>query len=190
MTDETQSSLTLTEGISRSRSAGKAHPDDSAKSTQPSLRPFFSYYGGKWRDARTNYPPPRYGHIVEPFAGSAGYALRYPNCRVTLYELDPVVYGVWDYLINHATEDEIRALPDVPLDGSVDDLDVKEPAKWLIGFWLNRATTSPRKTPSKWMRDKIRPGSFWGPRVRETIASQLKYIEHWKVRPDITGSAG
>src|SRR5690606_17747868 len=67
-------------------------------------------------------------------------------------------------------------------DGQVlDDLKVCEEAKWLIGFWLNRATSSPRKSPSKWMREGIRPGSFWGDRVRQTIASQVDSIRHWKV---------
>lgn len=153
-----------------------------ATQSPPKLRPFFSYYGGKWRDTPRNYPPPKYDTIIEPFAGSAGYALRYPNKKVVLCELDPIVYGVWDYLTS-VSEKEIRAIPDVPLDGSVDDLKVCQEAKWLVGFWLNRGTTSPRRTPSKWMRDRVRIGSFWGERVRETIASQLKYIDHWDVYP-------
>ena len=31
------------------------------------------------------------------------------------------------------------------------------------------------------MRDKIREGSFWGSRVRETVASQVDAIRHWQV---------
>ena len=31
------------------------------------------------------------------------------------------------------------------------------------------------------MRDRIRPGSFWGERVRETIASQVDAIRHWQI---------
>ena len=31
------------------------------------------------------------------------------------------------------------------------------------------------------MRDGIRPGSFWGERVRQTIASQVDLIRHWEV---------
>src|SRR5262245_39743395 len=61
------------------------------------IRPFFGYYGGKWRDAVRNYPPPYHGTIVEPFAGSAGYALRYWDKKVVLYERDPVVAAVWRY---------------------------------------------------------------------------------------------
>lgn len=146
----------------------------------PRLRPFFGYFGGKWRDTIPNYPAPRHDLIVEPFAGSAGYSLRYPTRRVVLCELNPVVAEVWKYLIAVKPE-EVLKLPDVPLDGSVDDLRLPQEAAWLIGFWLNRGTSSPRKRPSKWMRDKVRPGSFWGARVRRTIATQVEAIRHWKV---------
>lgn len=144
------------------------------------LRPFFGYYGGKWRDAVKHYPVPTGRVIVEPFAGSAGFALRYHDREVVLYEVDPVICGVWDYLIS-VSPAEIRAIPDVPLDGTVDDLKIPQEARWLVGFWMNRGTASPRKKPSKWMRDGIRPGSFWGDRVRETIASQVDAIRHWQV---------
>jgi site-specific DNA-adenine methylase len=145
------------------------------------MRPFFGFYGGKWRDAVKNYPAPEFETIVEPFAGSAGYSVRYANLKVVLCEKDPTIAAMWEYLIK-ATPKEIRHLPDMPLDGStVDDLKVCAEAKSLIGFWLNRAASSPRKSPSKWMRDQIRPGSFWGERVRETIATQVDAIKHWKI---------
>ena len=144
------------------------------------LRPFFGYYGGKWRDAVKHYPAPRYSTIVEPFAGSAGYSLRYPDRKVILCEIDLILVEVWRYLIR-VRPHEIRSIPDIPPDGSIDELKVPQEARWLVGFWLNRATASPRKTPSKWMRDGIRPGSFWGSRVRETIASQVDAIRHWQV---------
>jgi site-specific DNA-adenine methylase len=144
------------------------------------LRPFFGYFGGKWRDALRNYPAPQHGTIVEPFAGSAGYSLRYPAKRVILCEIDSTLAGIWDYLISVSAE-EVRAIPDVPLDGTVDDLDLPPEAKALVGMWLNRGVARPRRSPSKWMRDRIRPGSFWGERVRQTIASQLEHIRHWEI---------
>lgn len=147
---------------------------------EPQLRPFFGYFGGKWRDAVKNYPAPEFDTIIEPFAGSAGYALRYPSRKVVLCEKDPVLAGIWRYL-TRVEPAEILAIPDVPLDGSVDDLKISDEAKWLVGFWLNRGTASPRKSPSKWMRDEIRPGSFWGERVKQTIASQVDAIRHWEV---------
>lgn len=144
-----------------------------------SLRPFFSYYGGKWRNAK-HYPAPKHETIVEPFAGSAGYALRYPDRQVKLYDLDPVICTVWDYLIK-VRPDEVQALPDVPVDGTVDDLNVCAEAKLLIGFWLNRGSARPCKTPSKWFREGLAPSSFWGPRTRKVISEQVEFIRHWTV---------
>lgn len=151
---------------------------DAAKS--PALRPFFGYYGGKWRDVPKYYPAPTHDTIVEPFAGSAGYALRYADRNVILCEIDPILAAVWGYLIKVSAE-EILAIPDLKADETVDDLKAPQEAKWLVGLWLNRGVSRPRKSPSKWMRDGIRPGSFWGKRVRETIASQVEFIRHWKI---------
>lgn len=145
-----------------------------------SLRPFFSFYGGKWRDAIKHYPNPRFKKIIEPFAGSAGFSVRYAHMNVVLYEIDPVIFSVWQYL-TRVRPSEILSIPDVPYDGSVDDLKIAQEAKWLVGFWLNRGTSHPRKRPSKWMRSGIRPGSSWGDRVRHTIASQVTSIRHWEI---------
>jgi hypothetical protein len=87
---------------------------------------------------------------------------------------------VWKYLIE-VKKEEILEIPDLKPDQTVDDLAICEPAKWLVGFWLNRGVASPRRRPSQWMKDKIRPGSFWGKRVKETIADQLEAIRHWQV---------
>ena len=144
------------------------------------LRPFFGFYGGKWRDTPKHYAAPEHDSIVEPFAGSAGYSMRYPERRVTLCDRDPVIVGVWSYLIK-VSPAEILAIPDVPLDGTVEDLGLVPEAAWLVGFWMNRAAAGPRSRPSQWMRSGIRPGSFWGDRVRRTIASQVEQIRHWKV---------
>jgi site-specific DNA-adenine methylase len=146
----------------------------------PDLRPFFGFYGGKWRDALKHYPTPSHDLIIEPFAGSAGYSLRYAARRVVLCEIDPVLAAVWQYLIRVRPE-EIRSIPDIKPWQTVDDLNICEEARWLVGFWLNRGASSPRRSPSKWMRDGIRPGSFWGDRVRNTIASQVDHIRHWKI---------
>ena len=141
------------------------------------LKPFFSYYGGKWRAAK-RYPAPKYDTIVEPFAGSAGYSLRYADRRVRLNDKDEIVCGVWDYLIN-APSSEILALPEQVT--HVDDLHVSQEAKWLIGFWLNKGAASPCKTPSAWMRKGTHNNSFWGSAIKNRIARQQEHIRHWKV---------
>lgn len=143
------------------------------------IRPFFSYYGGKWRDA-PSYPAPLYDTIVEPFAGSAGYAVRHHARKVVLCDTDEHIVGVWDYLI-HVSESEILSLPDVGPEGTA-SLDVAQEARWLIGFWLNKGASAPRVRSSAWMRSGIRPGSFWGNSVRQRISRQLSTIRHWQVK--------
>lgn len=140
------------------------------------MRPFFSYYGSKWL-LIPHYPPPKYSTIIEPFAGSACYALRHNASKVKLYELDEMVYGVWKYLIGSSPED-IMSLP-ADID-HIDNLNICQEAKWLIGFWLNKGGTSPMKTPSKWMR-LYKNGGNWSESIKTRIASQLSGIKHWEV---------
>lgn len=144
------------------------------------LRPFFGFYGGKWRDTPRHYPAPSHGRIVEPFAGSAGYSVRHPHLEVILCERDEQIAAVWRYLIG-ASRDDILAIPDLPDGATTADLDIPQAARWLVGFWLNRGASRPRTSPSAWMRQGIRPGSFWGDRVRNLIADQLPAIAHWRI---------
>lgn len=138
-------------------------------------RPFIPYFGAKWRAAK-HYPPPQHNVIVEPFAGGAGYALNYCDRRVLLVDKYPVIVNLWKYLIN-VKESEFRALPLVT---HVDDAHgVPQEAKHLIGWWLNHATTTPRKSASS--RARQRPKAHWGPEVRDALAAQLHMIRHWCV---------
>ena len=145
------------------------------------MKPFFTYFGGKYR-AAPRYPSPTRKTIVEPFAGAAGYSLRHWRHDVVLCDLDEVVAGTWEYLIRVSTE-EVLSLP--LYDGSwntLDDLTLPQEQKWLIGWWLNKGTSSPCKTPSKWMRESDNLGeNYWGPGVRARIARQVEFIRHWKV---------
>ena len=110
----------------------------------------------------------------------AGYSVRYSDRNVILGEKDAVIFEVWDYLIRVPAR-EILAIPDLEPGQTVTDLPVCQEARWLVGFWLNRGASRPRTGPSAWMRAGIRPGSFWGERVRQTIAAQVDRIRHWQV---------
>jgi len=141
--------------------------------------PLFSFYGGKWR-AGKRYPPPQHTTIIEPFAGSAGYSLRYPARRVVLVDRDPAVAGTWRWLLA-ATPAEILGLPDLCPGQTVDDLGLVQEARWFIGWWLNKGAASPCKTPSAWMRSGVRPNSYWGRAIRERVARDVQRIRHWQI---------
>jgi hypothetical protein len=96
------------------------------------FRPFFSYFGGKWTLA-PRYPALEHDLVVEPFAGSAGYATRYPDREVVLVERAPHVAALWRWLIS-VSVDGVMGLPLAP--GGADGL--FEGAQTLIRFWCAR----------------------------------------------------
>lgn len=148
------------------------------------LRPFFSYFGGKWTLA-PKYPEPEHTTIVEPFAGSAGYATRYPNREVILVERSPLVAALWRWLIS-VSVDEVMGLPLDP--SQIDGL--PDAARTLIGFWCGRARVRPATAgTSVWMTSGRWPSSFWGEYARARIARQVDAIRHWRViEDDYTGA--
>lgn len=143
------------------------------------MKPLWPFYGSKWRDAK-RYGPPRGDLVIEPFAGSAGYSTFYAPQRVMLYDVDPYVVGVWQYLI-HVSQAEIMALPDLEVGQSVDSLDLPQEARWLIGFWLNRGSAQPKKTKTAYSARTERQQLVWSLRARERIAQELPGIRHWTI---------
>jgi len=143
------------------------------------LKPFFCFYGGKWR-AAPHYPVPRYNRLIEPFTGAAGYSTRYHLCDVVLVERDPVIAELWRWLIK-ATGDDVLALP-LEIPTTIRDLGLDPGPAALIGFWVTGGSSGPRQTPCKWMRERVNPSSgYWGEPVRTRIASQVGAIKHWTV---------
>lgn len=152
--------------------------------TTPKLKPFFTFYGGKWR-AAPRYPKPKHNIIIEPFAGSAGYSMRYPDRTILLIDKDIVIAQTWEYLIG-ACKERVLSLPDIEIGQKVGDLNVLDQEKYLIGWWCGGGDTRPRQTLSQWMR---RTGTWttgrgpiaWGEKIRERIANQVEHIRHWSV---------
>lgn len=140
------------------------------------MKSFFSYYGGKWRAAPL-YPPPRYGTIIEPFAGAAGYATRYHDRKVILREIDPKIARCRRYL-TRVKPGEVMRIP-VGI-RHVDEVHhLPQEARWFLGFWMNKGTSQPRLQMSS--RSHVRPKSHWGEEIRARIACQVQHIRHWKI---------
>jgi hypothetical protein len=141
------------------------------------VKPFFTYYGGKHKLAPL-YGKPKLAHVIEPFAGSAGYSTYWDPPKVTLVDLDPVIVGVWRFLQGASTHD-IERLPSRVM--HVDDLpsSVCQEARWLIGFWLNHGLAQPQKSLCNWGRTG--QGIFWSENIKQRIISQLEQIRHWTI---------
>jgi hypothetical protein len=153
------------------------------------LRPFFPFYGSKWNIAR-HYPAPTYETVIEPFAGGAGYSTFYGCKQVRLFDADPIIVGVWEYLFGASTS-QIAALPDIMEAGdSVDNYELEPGAKWLIGFWLNRGSATPKKSRTAYSARTDRGQLNWGPRAKTRIIEQLPALALWSVElGDFTQSA-
>ncbi len=159
------------------------------------LRPFWRYYGGKWR-AAPRYPAPAHATIVEPFAGAAGYSLRYPDREVILVEKYHVIAEIWRWLIG-VSADEVLAIPEVD---AVADLPAWVPAggRFLVGMCMNAAAVRPNKRISAGMfarRALARYCEGWTAKMRDRAASQVTAIRHWRViegeytaAPDVSAS--
>lgn len=131
----------------------------------------FSYYGAKTKII-DRYPAPKHDLIIEPFAGSARYALKYYDRDVILCDVSPYVVKVWEYLIK-ATKADVLSLPDVPSKVSLNEYDgLTDGEKYLIGFGLCRGKSKPRLVGhgfNSWAKDKVR------------IADTIDKIKHWTI---------
>lgn len=148
----------------------------------------FSYYGSKSKIAHL-YPFPEHDLIIEPFAGSAQYALRYCYKEVVLLEINPIVHGIWNWLIKEATEKDIRSLPEL---SHGDDLrkftQLSKVERDLLGFCVGEGREIPGnvvtaraakfdaypKSDSRW-----RPHNQWE-LTRWRLLRSLSRIKHWK----------
>lgn len=131
----------------------------------------FSYYGRKSKIVN-KYPEPKFGTIIEPFAGSATYAYKFWEKDVILVDGFQKVIKIWQYL-QKAKPEDILKLPDVQSGEFIGDkhLWMCEEERWLMGYCINNGSALPKKTAgmfNSWNRDKIR------------IAQDLHKIKHWK----------
>lgn len=140
------------------------------------LRPFFKFYGSKYRIA-PKYPAPEFETIVEPFAGSASYSTLHADRKVVLVENDPDVAALWQWLIR-TPGSEIRRLPvcpDLPAGFDIRNVEASREAQLLIRYW-QRVGRSRCWTISKWGH----LSGFWCAATRDRVAAQVDAIRHWR----------
>ncbi len=133
----------------------------------------WSYYGSKSKIAGY-YPPPKYDKIIEPFAGSARYSLKWFDRDVLLIDKFEMIVGIWNYL-KQASENDILGLPNMDnrKEDRINNYNICDEAKQLIGFSIGRGSPHPRNKPGKynnWKEDKKR------------IANNLFRIRHWEIK--------
>lgn len=136
----------------------------------------FSYYGSKSKVV-DYYPPPKHKKIIEPFAGSARYSLKYFDRDILLVDRYPVLIEVWHYLQQCSKEDILR----LPKPAIGDDLrkyeTLSEIEKKFMGFLVQAAQGKPANTVTKM-------SAFYANKsdIRKQIAEELFKIKHWTIQ--------
>lgn len=133
-----------------------------------------SFYGAKKRLASL-YPEPLLDVIIEPFCGSAAYSLYGDRWQkaIFLYDIDPRIVTVWDYLIS-ATETDIKDLPMFGKGTCLDEFQqLSQPEKWFLGYMISAATRNPKKTATE--------KTNWNEKSQKRIAENIFKVHHWKV---------
>lgn len=132
----------------------------------------FSYYGRKSKIIK-KYPKPKHSLIIEPFAGSATYALEYWQNEVIIVEKYEKIVKIWEYL-KQASPKDILGLPDVSPREDVREKyrQLCDGERYLIGFCINRGSRFPKFKAGimcNWNEDKFR------------ISQNIHKVKHWNI---------
>jgi len=133
----------------------------------------FSYYGSKSKIV-DYYSPPKHDKIIEPFAGSARYSLKYWDRDITLVDKYPVIVDLWKWLQQCSTKD-ILDLPKLKRGDDIRKLNVSQSEKTLLGFFAQAAQGKPVNMVSSMGEQNMKT-------AYRNIASQLHKIRHWKIK--------
>ena len=138
------------------------------------FKKMFSYYGSKSKVV-DYYPPPKFNKIIEPFAGSARYSLKYWQNDVLLVDKYKVIIDVWKYL-KSASKNDILKLPRLKSGENLNDFCLSEIEKQFLGFIIVGGLESPRQKAGSF-RDTQKQNQ-----ILKNIANQLFKIKHWEIK--------
>lgn len=135
----------------------------------------FSYYGSKSKIVHL-YPKPKHDLIIEPFAGSARYALRYFDREVLLIDKYPVVVEIWKWL-QTCSKSDILSLPKLQTGDDIRTFNLSREENLFLGMLAGIASISPRNKVSSYSAEQNgRKNKL------KNIADQLYKIKNWTIK--------
>ena len=132
----------------------------------------WSYYGAKTKLVQ-HYPKPKHDLIIEPFAGSARYALKYWERDVLLYDKYEVIVRLWKWL-QQCSPNDILKLPNLKKGDDTREMNLTEMEILLLGFFAGGGGASPQYMVSKFGEQNSKS-------AKKKIASNLHKIKHWTI---------
>jgi hypothetical protein len=138
----------------------------------------WGYYGAKTLLVDC-YPKPVHDKIIEPFAGSARYALKHFEKDVLLVDKYPVIVSIWNWLKVCSPEDVLRLPKTVKPGQTINDFNFDSDAeRYLFGFLIGKAPEAPRNKVSD--RVSIARPNYINYSLQR-IAKNLYKIRHWNI---------
>lgn len=136
----------------------------------------WSYYGSKTNVVHL-YPAPAFDKIIEPFAGTARYALRYFDRDVLLVDKYEVIIKIWKWL-QQCSPGDVLGLPRFKQGQNINEFSYDcDEQRLLIGFLVGYGFPDPRHTASPRLKNRPNAMNY----TIKRIASQLWKIKHWKI---------
>jgi len=132
-----------------------------------------SYYGSKSKLVNL-YPEPTHDKIIEPFAGTARYSLKYWDRDVLLVDKYEPIIKIWHWL-QQASDKDLDRLPVLKQGESLKDYNLAEGEFLFLSFIVNEGVTSPKYTVTKRASTKVEYKI-------QTTKNILPKIKHWDIR--------
>lgn len=123
------------------------------------------------------YPPPKEGKIIEPFAGSARYALKYWQKEILIVDKYEIVIKVWKWLQKCEPKD-ILGLPKFEVGMELDKIGLADEERLLLGFFAGAGSLEPRNKVSPMAKHAFDTT----PNRYKNIANNLHKIKHWEIK--------
>lgn len=133
----------------------------------------WSYYGSKSKIVDL-YPKPQHDRIIEPFAGSARYSLKYFEKDILLVDKYDVIVRIWKWL-QQCSESDIMNLPVLNRKEIIPE-SLSEEEKWFVSFNCARGTSRPQSVAGNYEDVVV----IWRNR-KKWISKNLHKIRHWKI---------
>lgn len=135
----------------------------------------WSYYGSKGKIIDL-YPKPEYNKIIEPFAGTAKYSLKFFENDVLLVDKYEFIIKIWKWL-QLCSEEDIKRMPDPKPREDIRNYTFDcEEAMMLMRFMIGGGLAHPQ-----WI---VSPQGFGGgiKSSKAAVIRNLHKIKHWEIR--------
>lgn len=133
----------------------------------------FSYYGSKSKIV-DYYPPPKHKKIIEPFAGSARYSLKYWQNDVLLVDKYDVVINIWKWL-QQCSDNDIIGLPKLKKGDDIRKMNLSEDEMIFLSIACGAGASLPQYTVSSLGEQNAKT-------LYSNTIKNLHKIKHWEIR--------